>query len=88
MASPPLHDRPLATQRILERIALFELALQSQIEELDRKLDGQLREVERMAASLQPTLFRQSPLEDIFPLAMLSGVVSCLVTCLFAAAFL
>jgi len=88
MSSPSLPARPLGTQLVLDRIAQFELALQSQMEALDRKLDGQLREVERMAASLEPSLFRLDPLEDIFPWAVLSGVVSCLVTCLFAVTFL
>jgi len=87
MSTPSLRDRPLGTQLLLDRITQFELALQSQMEELDRKLDGQLREVERMVASLQPSLFRFGPLDEIYPWAVLSGVVSCLVTCLLAVTF-
>lgn len=88
MSPQSLHDRPLATQRILERIALFELAFQSQVEDLDRQLDGQLREFERMVASLQPSLFELHPFQELAPWIVLSGVVSCLVTCAFATAFL
>lgn len=83
-----LCDQPAAAKRVLERIAQLELAIQLQVEDLDRKLDGQSREIERMAASLGSSLFQLRLPLDFVPWIALSAVASCLGTCAFAAAFL